>query len=70
MGRYVFLLIVPIIIGVLIAAAAVVINGLRERRIDARLALLEAGHTEGTRSPADSPAKEESSDPTRQRIAS
>jgi hypothetical protein len=70
MGRYVFLLIVPIIIGVLIAAAVVVINGLRERRIDARLALLEAGQTEGMRSPADSPAKEESSDPTRRRIAS
>jgi hypothetical protein len=70
MGRYVFLLIVPIIIGVLIAAAVVAIHGLRERRIDARLALLEAGHTEGARSRADSPANEESSDPTRRRIAS
>jgi hypothetical protein len=70
MGRYVFLLIVPIVIGVMIAAAVVVINGLRERRIDARLALLEAGHTEGAGSPADSPAEEELSDPTRRRIAS
>jgi hypothetical protein len=70
MGRYVFLLIVPIVIGVLIAAAVVVIHGLRERRIDARLALLEAGHTEGAGSPADSLAKEELSDPTRRRIAS
>jgi hypothetical protein len=42
MGRYVILLVVPIIIGVLVAAGIAVINGLRQRRIDARRALLEA----------------------------
>jgi hypothetical protein len=42
MGRYVILLIVPVIVGVLIATGALVINGLRQRHIDARRALLEA----------------------------
>jgi len=42
MGGYVVLLIAPVIVSVLIAAGAVVINGLRQPRIDARLTLLEA----------------------------
>ena len=70
MGRYVILLIVPIVIGVLIAAGVVVINGLRQRRIDARRTLLEARRPDGALSPADPAAKEESSDLTHRRIAS
>jgi 4-hydroxybenzoate polyprenyltransferase len=42
MGRYVVLLIAPVIVGVLIAAGIVVINGLRQRRIDARRTQPEA----------------------------
>lgn len=59
MGRYVILLVAPIIIGVLIAAALVAINGLRQRHIDERLALLEERRPE-----------DESSDLTHRRIAS
>ena len=60
----------PIVIGILIAAAVMVSNGLRERRIDARLAPLEATGPEGPISAADGPPKEESSDLTHRRIAS
>ena len=67
MGRYAILLILPIAIGVLIAAAAVIITGLRERRMDARLALLDATRPNDPSSPADSHAKDES---THRRIAS
>jgi hypothetical protein len=70
MGRYVILLIVPVIIGVLIAAGVVVISGLRQRRIDARRTSLEAGRPDRALSPADPAAKEESSDLTHRRIAS
>ena len=70
MGRYVILLVVPIIIGVLVAAGIAVINGLRQRRIDARRALLEARRPDGALSAAGPPAKEESSDLTHRRIAS
>jgi hypothetical protein len=70
MGRYVILLIVPIIIGALIAAGVVVISGLRRRRIDARLGLYEARPPDDALSPADPAAKEESSDLTHRRIAS
>ena len=70
MGRYVILLIVPVIIGVLIAAGVVVINGLRQHRIDARRTLLEARRPDRALSPADSAVKEESSDLTHRRIAS
>jgi hypothetical protein len=70
MGRYVILLIVPIIIGALIAAGVVVINGLRQRRIDARRTLFEARRADGALSPADPAAKEESADLTHRRIAS
>jgi hypothetical protein len=70
MGRYVILIVVPIIIGVLIAAGVVLFNGLRQRRIDARLALLEARRPVVALSAADSPPKEESSDLTHRRIAS
>jgi hypothetical protein len=70
MGRYVILLIVPVIIGVLIAAGVVVLDGLRQRRIDARRTLLEARRPDRVLSPADPAAKEESSDLTHPRIAS
>ena len=69
MGRYVILLIVPVIIGFLIAAVVVVASGLRQRRIDARRALLEATPPDHARSPADPAAGEESSDLTHRRIA-
>jgi hypothetical protein len=68
MGRYVILLIAPVIIGFLIAAAVVAISGLRQRRLDARRALLEA--TDPALSPAHPAARTESSDITRRRIAS
>jgi 4-hydroxybenzoate polyprenyltransferase len=58
MGRYVFLLIAPVIVGVLIAAGVVVINGLRQRRIDARRPQFEARRPDP------------SSELTRRRIAS
>ncbi len=73
MGRFVILLIAPVIIGVLIAAGFVVINGLRQRRIDARRTLLEAGRPDRALSPADpaDPAEtEQSTDLTHRRIAS
>jgi hypothetical protein len=70
MGRYVILLVVPIIIGVFIAAGVVLFNGLRQRRIDARLALLESRRPAGALSTANSPAKKKSSDLTHRRIAS
>lgn len=61
MGRYVVLLVAPVIIGVLIAAAVVVVNTLRQRRSDARLQL---------QSPANLSTKDESSNTQRRRIAS
>ena len=70
MGRYVILLIAPVFIGVLIAAGLVVINGLRQRRIDARLTLPEARRPDRALSPPDSAGKKESSDLAHRRIAS
>jgi hypothetical protein len=70
MGRYVMLLIAPVLIGFLIAAAVVVINGLRQHRIDARHASLDARRPDRALLPADPAAREESSDLTRRRIAS
>jgi hypothetical protein len=70
MGRYVILLIVPIIIGALIAAGVVVIDSLRQRRIDARRTFLEARRRDRALSPTDAAAEEESSDLTHRRIAS
>jgi hypothetical protein len=70
MGRFVILLIIPIVIGLFIAAAVVVINGLRDRRVDARRALLEASPPDGVFSPTDATGTEESSHPTHRRIAS
>jgi hypothetical protein len=70
MGRYAILLIVPIIIGVLIAVGVVVISGLRQHRIEARRTLLEARRPDDALSPADPAAKEESPDLTHRRIAS
>jgi hypothetical protein len=58
MGRYVILLIAPVIVGVLLATGAVVISGLRERRIDARRTLLEARRPDPALSPADSAVRE------------
>ena len=72
MSRYVILLIVPVIIGILIAAVVVAISTLRQRLMDTRLAALDATGAEDAVSPADSPARDESSDVnvTRRRIAS
>jgi hypothetical protein len=70
MGRYVVLLIAPVLIGFLIAAAVVVVTGLRQRRIDARRASLEARRSDRALSPADPVAREESSDLVHRRIAS
>lgn len=50
MGRYVILLIAPVIIGVLIATGVVVTNGLRRRRIDVCRTLLEARRLEDRKS--------------------
>jgi hypothetical protein len=58
MGRYVIVLIVPVIVGVLIATGSVVINGLRQRHIDARRALLAARRPDSALSPADSAARD------------
>jgi hypothetical protein len=68
MGRYVVLLIAPVLIGLLIAAGVVVINGLRQRRTDARRTLLEA-RSDRALSPADPAARKESSDVRRRRTA-
>jgi hypothetical protein len=68
MGRYVILLIVPVIIGFLIAVAVVVARGLGQR-IDARRALLEAKRPDAALPPADLAAREESSDVAHRRIA-
>ena len=70
MGRFVILLIAPVIIGFLIAAAFVAVNGLRQRRLDARRALLEASSPDPALSPPRSAARRESSDIARRRIAS
>ena len=69
MGRYVVLLIAPVLIGLLIAAGVVVINGLRQRRTDARRTLLEATRSDRALSPADPAARKESSDVRRRRTA-
>jgi hypothetical protein len=79
MGRYVILLIAPVIIGVLIAAGVVVVSGLRQRSIDnglrlrrmeARRTLLEARRQDRALSAADPAATEQSADLTHRRIAS
>ncbi len=72
MSGYVILLIVPVFIGILIAAGVVAISALRQRLIDARLASLDATDAEDASSPADSSARDESADVnvTRRRIAS
>ena len=70
MGRYVFLLVAPVIVGVLIAAGALAIDGLRQRRIDARRVQLEARRPAPGLFPTDTVAGDVSSEPTRRRIAS
>ena len=42
MGRYVILLILPVIAGVLIAAGAILVSALGQHRVDVRRTLLEA----------------------------
>lgn len=70
MGEYVLLLVVPVVIGVLIAAGVLVINGLRQHRIDTRRTVLEARRPDGALSPADRATNDESSAPAHRRIAS
>jgi hypothetical protein len=79
MGRYVILLIAPVIIGVLIAAGVVVIHGLRRRgvdnalrqhRIEARRTLLEMRRQDRALSAADPAVTQQSSDLSHRRIAS
>lgn len=62
MGRYIVVLAVPIIIGVLIAAGIIVMSALRQRRDTVRGPLFDAKGPDG---------REETADPsTRRRIAS
>ena len=72
MSGYVILFIVPVIIGILIAAGVVAISALRRRHIDARLVSLDPTDAEDALSPDDSPERDESADVnvTRRRIAS
>jgi hypothetical protein len=67
MGRYVILLFAPVIVGVLIAAGVVVINGLHQRRFDARRALLETRRLDRALSPAGLAAGQVSSELTPRR---
>jgi hypothetical protein len=68
MGRYVILLAVPFIIGVVIAVGIVVLHELRERRVDARLGPLETDELDEAPSATES-ASNEASDLTHRRIA-
>ena len=68
MGRYVILLAVPFIIGVVIAIGVVTIHELRERRLDARLGPLETDEMDDAPSTTES-ASNEASDLTHRRIA-
>jgi hypothetical protein len=70
MAGYVVLLILPVIIGVFIAAGVLVINGRRQRRIDTARTMLEARRRDGALSLSDPAATEQSSAATRRRIAS
>jgi len=70
MGRYVILLILPVIAGVLIAAGAILVNALRQHRIDVRRTLLEARRPNLALSLADAAAGEVSSELPHRRIAS
>jgi hypothetical protein len=68
MGRYVILLAVPFIIGVVIAIGVVALHELRERRLDARLGPLEMDEPDDAPLTPES-ASEEASDLTHRRIA-
>jgi hypothetical protein len=68
MGRYVILLAVPFIIGVVIAIGVVALHELRERRLDARLGPLETDEMDDAPSTTES-ASNEASDLTHRRIA-
>jgi hypothetical protein len=80
MGRYVIILIAPLIISIFIAAGVVVVvkalwqrtidNEIRRRRIEARRTLLEARRQDSALSAADPPVSEQSSHPTQEWMAS
>jgi hypothetical protein len=70
MGRYVILLILPVIAGVLIAAGAILVNALRQHRIDVRRTLLEARRPNLALSLADAAAGGVSSELPHPRLAS
>jgi hypothetical protein len=69
MSRYVILLILPVIAGVLIAAGAILVSALREHRIDVRRTF-EARRPNLALSLADAAAGEMSSELPHRRIAS
>jgi hypothetical protein len=68
MGRYVILLAAPFIIGLVIAVGIVVLNELRERRLDARLGPLETDDLDDAPLATDAAAAQ-ASDLTQRRIA-
>jgi hypothetical protein len=68
MGRYVILLAAPFIIGLVIAVGIVVLNELRERRLDARLGPLETDDLDDAPLTTDAAAGQ-ASDLTQRRIA-
>jgi hypothetical protein len=72
MGRYVILLIAPVVIGVVIAAGIAVLSALRqrERRMEARRTALEEESQDSVLAGTDSSATEPPSDLTHRRIAS
>jgi|RhiMetdeSRZDD1v2_1073273.scaffolds.fasta_scaffold304111_3 hypothetical protein len=70
MGRYVIVLAIPIVIGVLIAAAVIIIGGLRQQRNVARLAPFDTQRPDGESLLADSPDKDKAAATTHGRIAS
>jgi hypothetical protein len=79
MGRYVIILIAPLIISIFIAAGVVVVkalwqhtidNEIRRRRIEARRTLLEARRQDSALSAADPPVSEHSSHPTQEWMVS
>jgi hypothetical protein len=53
MGRYVILLLTPVVLGFVIAVAVVVATGWRQHRLDAREALLDATPRDDARAASD-----------------
>jgi hypothetical protein len=68
MGRYVILLIAPMVIGFLLAAVVLALSALRQRRIEAYGELTEESLAEPAQPPAEPAAREASARP-RRRIA-